>query len=137
MDQEAVDFEIINSVFPGVNQDVEDVAEWLNCDVGQLRFSVSEVSITQYTEVIENLLGSYDRFPKDAARTRKILKALKDGKPQRPIFVDPSDGFIMEGRHRIVAFHLFGATSVPTAFVRVAEPEALLRDKSACSAGPR
>ena len=65
------------------------------------------------------MLGTYDEFPEDEARTRKILKALQSGEPVLPVFVEDGDTthFIMEGRHRIVAFIQSGLSEIPVAFV--------------------
>lgn len=129
MDETRIDCGEIEAQFPGIYRDLEDVAKWFGCDLPDLSFSVSDTPISHYRDRILGLLDTYPQFPNDASRTRKILKKLKEGEPMRPIFVDPSDGFILEGRHRIVAFHLFGATSVPTAFVSVAACETQLNSR--------
>ena len=63
------------------------------------------------------MLGTFDEFPKDERRMNKILKMLKNGEKPMPIYVEKDDphNFIMEGRHRIVAFYLMGFKDVEVA----------------------
>ena len=106
--------------FPGIEADLRDVADWIGCDpaLADFAFDVIVEPASVFAERVQGMLETYSEFPKDAARTRKIVAALKRGEPQRPVFVDARDGFLLEGRHRIVAFHLAGLAEVPTVYVR-------------------
>jgi len=52
---------------------------------------------------------------------QKILNKLKSGNEPLPIYVekDDPDNFVMEGRHRMVAFFLYGMDKVPVCYVGI------------------
>ena len=52
-------------------------------------------------------------------KTDKIIKLLKSGKPQLPVFIEAGDehNFAMEGRHRKVAFYLLKLPYIPVVYV--------------------
>lgn len=77
------------------------------------------VPVQVFAKTAQEMLGTYGEFPKDAARTQKISKLLNQGSPTYPVFIadaDP-DNFIMEGRHRIVAFWKAQMPRIPVFYV--------------------
>ena len=100
--------------YPGIEGDLIDVDDWMGRAALRYRF-VNEPT-SKFASEAESMLGTYDEFPKDRARTKKIMRLLKSGAEQRPIFCD-ADGFIMEGRHRFVAFYLLQLPLTPVVYV--------------------
>ena len=94
--------------------DLRVVASWLKCDVADLSLELREESIDQFMPQVREMLASYDLFPKEAARTDRIERLLRKGAAPRPIYVERDDphNFILEGRHRIVAFYRLGHKTV-------------------------
>jgi hypothetical protein len=110
--------------FPSTQQhtlqaDLKDVSDWLRCKPEQLQLRLVNLSAEIFYQMAQDMLGTYEEFPEDEARTRKILKALQAGESVLPVFVEDGDAshFIMEGRHRIVAFIQSGLSEIPVAFV--------------------
>ncbi len=99
--------------------DLEDVSQWLNCKPQQLIVRQTSLPLSFFHQTAEDMLGTFDEFPEDEARMQKILAAIRNGEPVLPVFIEDGDEhhFIMEGRHRIVAFYLAGIKAVPVAFV--------------------
>ncbi len=98
--------------------DVNDVAQWLKKPADQVIWQYKEVPSHGFEEQVLNMIGSYKNFPKDKVRTQHIFNILKKGGKPQPIFVDPADDFILEGRHRIVAFFLMDMPMVPVIYVQ-------------------
>lgn len=110
-------------MFPGIENDLAHVGEWVH---GEPTFRLKVEPMEMFRERAEYLLSTYSDFPKDKARTNKIVRELEAGAPQRPIFCEAEafsdeDSFIMEGRHRIVAFYRLGYETVPVVYVGVQE----------------
>lgn len=105
--------------FNGIEQDIQDVSEWMRCSIDALRFRLVYEPATLFLEKVKDAVASYDEFPRDRARTNKIIKLIKNGSLILPVFIEDGDHnmFIMEGRHRIVAFLLSGLHEVPVAYV--------------------
>lgn len=76
-------------------------------------------SIENYKKSAQDMYESYDEFPQDKKRTDKIIKLLKKGESPLPIYVEKDDPhyFVMEGRHRMVAFYLLGYEEIMVARV--------------------
>lgn len=98
--------------------DLKDVSEWLRCKPEQLQLRLVNLRAEFFYQMAQDMLGTYEEFPEDEVRTRKILKAIQAGEPVLPVFVEDGDTthFIMEGRHRIVAFIQSGLSEIPVAF---------------------
>ncbi len=98
--------------------DLTGVAAWLKCSPEDLSLRTEEISIDAFTQHIASCRASYPNFPKEEKRMRKILRQLQKGEPAFPVFVEDGDPhrFILEGRHRIVAFKEYGLTTVPVTF---------------------
>jgi hypothetical protein len=103
--------------YPGIEGDLADVDGWLHGGVLTYRLEIEPTK--KFAAVVKNILKALDKFPKDRARINKIMRLLKAGAPQRPIFCDTHDNWIMEGRHRIVAFHLLKLPTTPVVYVSI------------------
>lgn len=102
--------------------DKNDVAEWLNTDIENVRFyDVEQVSIDLFKKDAMEMLDSFDEFPKDRKRTEKILKEIAKTGIEYPMYVSKDDdfNFVMEGRHRMVAFLILEKKTVPVCYVEV------------------
>jgi hypothetical protein len=99
--------------------DLVDVAEWLNATPDQIEVHIKQEPIDKFIRQIKEMYGTFDEFPKDERRTNKILNLLKHGATAMPMYVEQGDPslFVMEGRHRMVAFWLAGMETVPVAYV--------------------
>lgn len=97
----------------GAPGDMQAVCEWMGVSRDALRLVERNESIDRFASQIDSMLASYAHFPDEFRRTKAVLRALKSGEPALPVFVEEGGDFIMEGRHRIVAFHLLGLESVP------------------------
>ena len=115
--------EIILEGTDPTQQDIQSVSEWMNTTVDQLQINIVQEPIEKFIKQINEMYDTYDEFPEDARRTRKILTALKHGEKALPIYVAENDPhlFVMEGRHRMVAFMLARMNTIPVAYVRVKE----------------
>jgi hypothetical protein len=112
--------ELTESVDP-TQQDLKDVAEWMRTTPDKLSVEVRQEPVKKFIKQIREMYGTYDEFPEDEERTSRILKLLKRGAKPLPIYVEANDPdlFVMEGRHRMVAFWLAGMKIIPVAYVSV------------------
>lgn len=101
------------------DSDLVDVAKWMRVEPGKLKIDIKYESIDKFIPQIKEMYESFSEFPKDATRTKKIAKLLKEGATPLPLYVEKKDAtmFVMEGRHRMVAFWLAGVENVPVAYV--------------------
>ena len=97
--------------------DENAVAEWMCTKRENLKIEITLEPISNFIGQIQEMISSYDEYPEDKKRTKKIVKLLKNGEEQFPVYVLKNDksNFIMEGRHRIVAFYMQGLKHVPVA----------------------
>jgi hypothetical protein len=102
-------------------QDLKDVSEWMRTTPDKLSVSIKQEPIEKFIKQIREMYGTYNEFPEEEKRTNRILKLLKRGNDPLPIYVEANDPalFVMEGRHRIVAFWLAGMKTIPVAYVDV------------------
>ena len=100
-------------------QDLKDVSEWLGTSADNVKVELKKEPISKFEKQIKEMHGTYDEFPKDERRTNKILNQLKRGEEALPIYVEKNDKhlFVMEGRHRMVAFWLNKMKEIPVAYV--------------------
>lgn len=98
--------------YPDIAPDLTAVGLWLNQNPEILHYTIIFQPIEIFVSSIQSMLDSYIHFPKDEKRTQKIVRLLKKGALQYPVFCD-KDGFVMEGRHRLVAFYLMKYQTVP------------------------
>ena len=99
--------------------DIQDVSEWLHKNNNDIKFFYKEEPISKFENTIKEMESTYDEFPDEYKRTRKIYKLLKNGEKPKAIFIKlkDKDNFIMEGRHRIVAFKWLDLDKVPVIYV--------------------
>jgi uncharacterized protein YfbU (UPF0304 family) len=95
-------------------KDIKSVSEWLNTNVEDLIIEYTIESMSAYEIQAKEMKKTFVEFPKDEKRMLKILDLLKKGYEILPIYVEKNDphNFIMEGRHRIVAFLELGLTEI-------------------------
>jgi hypothetical protein len=116
------DQEIVKAVQDELSEtavgDRRDVMTWLRSK--DVEFIVGEEPIEPFLSQIAEMEDSYGLFPKEAKRTRTIERILRGGGTLEPIYVETDDpvNFILEGRHRIVAFKRVGRSTVPVCRVR-------------------
>lgn len=90
------------------NNDLNDVADWLGVESHeQVETRIVKLPISNFLTQIKEMESSYDEFPEDRDRTEKIFNLLDSGECIQPVYVNDGDDllFVMEGRHRIVAFY--------------------------------
>ena len=99
--------------------DIRAVADWFHTTYDNLEINVVQEPITKFINQINMLYSTYGNFPKDSKRTKKIMKEIKNTDKLFPIYVENGDPslFVMEGRHRMVAFMLLGFKEIPVAYV--------------------
>jgi hypothetical protein len=119
--------EMLSFRYPGIEPDLDDVGKWpwLN---GSLSYKFTTEPMSKFSEIASDLLACQVKptgfvlareeqwRKKDVARTNKIIKTLRAGSPQWPIFLDDENS-ILEGRHRLVAFFALNLTEVPVVYV--------------------
>jgi len=113
-------------------KDLESIALWLNVEsVGHIDVKIKKISINTFEKQINEMEDSYKEYPLEKKRTQKILDKLNNGEMPQPIYVEKNDphNYIMEGRHRIVAFKWFGLNEVIVAEVSEYKPELKLEVK--------
>lgn len=98
--------------------DLVSVAEWMGAKPDEITVHIKHEPIDKFIRQIKEMHGTFSEFPKDERRTNKILRLLKQGATPMPMYVeqDDPDLFVMEGRHRMVAFWLAGMKTVPVAY---------------------
>ncbi len=100
--------------------DVKDVGEWLDKPIDEIKYYYKEEPISIFIDTIEEMESTYDEFVDELNRTEHIVDLLENGNKPMAIFIElnDKDNFIMEGRHRIVAFSWFGLDKVPVIYVK-------------------
>ena len=116
--------EQILSVYPELRQtgDLQKSVKWMSgASLDSCEISISIQSIEVFRKQIDEMTASYTAFPKDRARMKKIMQDIKDGARALPVFVEADDEhmFIIEGRHRVVAFDQLKMKKVIVASLRV------------------
>tara|TARA_B100000749_G_C18412445_1_gene459732 strand:- start:334 stop:672 length:339 start_codon:yes stop_codon:yes gene_type:complete len=99
--------------------DLHQVCGWLGASCpDDIRTEIVTRPIEEFLPQIREMLDTYDEFPEDARRTQKIIKEIRSGKPAQPVYIEQGDPdfFIMEGRHRIVAFYLLRIIEVTVCY---------------------
>jgi hypothetical protein len=102
-----------------MDSDLRDVASWMDTTVDNLHIEVDLVPIEHFEKQIKEMYNTYEEYPNDAERTKRIIDQIKSGAKPLPIYIDISNptGLVMEGRHRMVAFWLLGMKEIPVAYV--------------------
>lgn len=99
--------------------DVVDVSQWMKKPMSKLNFFLTSEPISMFANTIKEMESTYDEFLDEQKRTEKIYHMLRHGAKPKPIFIELNDDdkFIMEGRHRIVAFSWMKLEKVPVIYV--------------------
>lgn len=99
-------------------QDLHDVADWLSTTADKVHIDIRQEPIQKFEKQIKEMYSTFDEFSEDEKRTNRIVKLIKGGAPALPIYVDANDPelFVMEGRHRMVAFWLLGMKTIPVGY---------------------
>lgn len=101
-------------------KDIKNVSEWFSTDISNVICSeIESIPLSIIEKDIVEMLGTYDEFPKDRKRTEKIIKAIQETGNIYPVYIEKNDpfNFVMEGRHRMVAFYLLGMKEIPVCYV--------------------
>jgi hypothetical protein len=118
----AVIMDIINEdglIYPYyADDDLCNIYEWFKSSINSsaflnIIFEFKEEDITIFKKQIEEMEKSLEDFPEDLERVEKIIVLIKNGEPIYAIFVDNDSDFILEGRHRIVAFNRYSLEKIP------------------------
>lgn len=102
-------------------EDLKNVSEWFSTGVENILIvERKNEPISLFIQDILGCLNSYDEFPEDEKRMEKIIKEIRKTGEIYPVYVEENDSnnFIMEGRHRMVAFHLLGYKEIPVCYIR-------------------
>lgn len=101
----------LNNIF---DKDMISVSEWLNTKSENILYEKNKEPIEKYKKQIDEMESTYKEFPNDFKRTKKIYDKIKNGEDLYPIYVEKEDetNFVMEGRHRMVAFKWLGLNEV-------------------------
>ena len=120
MEAVGVDYETLLKKFPGLNKtsDIDKVAIWMKSKPEDLGFVIKHEPIEAFAKDKERL-KNLNSYLKDLKRVKAISNQLKKTGQLLPIFVQMDDPnlFIMEGRHRILAFWLTGQSTIPVVYV--------------------
>lgn len=102
------------------DNDLEDVSRWLdNCPLDELIFEFVGENISKFKKDITEMENSIS-YDSDYKKRVEIIKdLLKEGKVPYAVFVSKDTNFILEGRHRIVAFYQYGLEVIPVYYVSV------------------
>jgi hypothetical protein len=97
-------------------EDIDNVCEWFRNSTIYFKFKIE--NIYKFKSQIEEMESTLNEFPEDLQRIEDILiNIMLKEEPIYAIFVDKSNNFILEGRHRIVAFSRLNITEIPVYYV--------------------
>lgn len=99
------------------DEDIKSMSEWLNKEVYDIKFEFIEEDISKFQKQIDEMESSLCYNIDENERVRQIEEILTDGGSPFAIFVDKNDNFILEGRHRIVAFSRQHINKIPVFYV--------------------
>lgn len=101
-------------------EDLKNVSEWFSTSIENVNIKETKSEPIEYflKDILE-CLDSHDEFPDDARRTNIIMKDIMRTGEVYPVYVEFGDSnkFVMEGRHRMIAFHLLGYQEIPVCYV--------------------
>lgn len=109
-----------------IQEDEKDrllVCQWMKVDnLAKLHFTIEKQPINRFISQIEEMEASYPLFPKELKRTQRIIQEINKSSILFPVYIDRNDSslFVMEGRHRLVAFKRMGFSVIPVAVVSYA-----------------
>lgn len=99
------------------DNDIKDVSEWLNKEISYIKFEFVEEDICKFKKQIDDMESSLQYNIDEEERVMIIEELLKEGESPFAIFVDKADNFILEGRHRVVAFSRQHLKKIPVFYV--------------------
>jgi hypothetical protein len=103
-------------------KDLQDVCGWINAkSIEDIETRFEKIPIDRLLGQIKEMGASYKEFPKEKARTRRICNLLESGEDANPVYIEEGDEslFVMEGRHRMVAFEWKDMTEVDVCFCKL------------------
>ena len=116
----------LHELFESAHQqeDLVNVARWYDTTPDNIQTRVASEPISKFLDQIDGMEATYEEFPHNELRTDKIVKLIQSGATVYPIYVEDGDStlFVMEGRHRMVAFKRLGMTTIPVAYVSCIDP---------------
>lgn len=101
-------------------KDLKSIAMWLNVEsIAAVDVQLTKMKLSEFRKQIDEMEATYEEFPKDKKRSQRIYNKIKEGAPPQPIFIEKEDPtlFVMEGRHRMVAFKWLGFEEIIVAKV--------------------
>lgn len=102
----------------------EDVVGWFHkaSSINDLVFKLKTYPISVFQKQIDEMESTYNEFSEDEQRTQEIYKVIKNGADIYPIYIEKGDEslFVIEGRHRMVAFSWLGILKIPVYEVSMA-----------------
>lgn len=98
--------------------DIQHVSEWFGCSVSEVEVLIKVEPISIFKAQIEEMKSTFEEFKEDKFRTDRIVSLLIEGGKESYLYVEKEDPtkFVMEGRHRMVAFDLIGLKEVTVAY---------------------
>lgn len=99
-------------------EDLKHVCDWLKSDKIEVELKILPIKI--FAKQIEEMEGTFLEFPEDEERVDAIFNLIQQGDIANPVYVEQGDSqmFIMEGRHRIVAFHRANLKEIEVCFCK-------------------
>lgn len=101
------------------NDDIKNIHKWFK-DGSIIKFEFKIENISKFKNQIQEMESTLNEFPEDKFRIEHIFTLLQN-EPIYAIFVDKNDNFILEGRHRIVAFSRRNQIEIPVYYVSVVD----------------
>jgi len=97
-----------------------DNEKWVDKSEDDIQFYLSEEPINLFTDQILEMESISNEGSEDYDRVLKIYEILKNGEKPKPVFVELNDRdkFVIEGRHRMVAFKWINLKHIPVIYVQ-------------------
>ena len=110
--------------FPALEKtkDLKAAAAWFNVEPSEIGYKLVYEPIEKFQKD-KTRLETLDQYPGDLKRVRRIARELRKNGRLLPVFVEEDDPemFIIEGRHRILAFWIVGQKEIPVVYVNKKE----------------
>ena len=111
----------INEFTDPLEADLKDVSDWLSVSVNELNVVTKQEPMSMFKTQALEMYNTFEEFPEDAERTQRIVDDIRDGGDIYPVYVEAGDPakFVMEGRHRMVAFLILKLDTIPVSYASV------------------
>lgn len=106
--------------YPDLGEEIEKAGRWFDVP---LKFSLGKQPMAVFSERAERAIAAHRENPEDFMKTNIIIDVLNSGGTPWPIFLYGEDDFLLEGWHRIVAFHILGMQTVDIIYVHRDAPK--------------